>query len=143
MPIPKNDEIRIPALKLLKEKGALKLKELVELLAEFFNLTDEEVAEMYTSGNGHILYDRTNWALSYLHMAALVDKHNRGYYKPNAAGIKMLDSTPEKIHKYIEQKVSERETTKTTPTKTILGTDKTETSNDTPAEKLYISFEKI
>jgi len=143
MPIPKNDEIRIPALKLLKEKGALKLKELVELLADFFNLTDEEVAEMYTSGNGHILYDRTNWALSYLYMAALVDKHNRGYYKPNAAGIKMLDSTPEKIHKYIEQKVSERETTKTTPTKTILGTDKTETSNDTPAEKLYISFEKI
>ena len=24
-----------------------------------------------------------------------------------------------------------------------MGTDKTETSNDTPAEKLYVSFEKI
>lgn len=142
MPIPKHDEIRIAALKVLKEKGTLKLKDFVELLASYFKLTEEEVAEIYPSGNGHIFYDRVTWALSYLHMAALVDKPNRGFYKINALGAKMLE-TPDQINAYVDQKVSEREPNKTTTKKEAFVPAKSESSNDTPAEKLYISFEKI
>ena len=142
MPIPKHDEIRIPALQLLKEKGTLKLKDFVELLASYFKLTEEEVSEIYPSGNGHIFYDRVTWALSYLHMAALVDKPNRGYYQISASGAKMLE-TPEKIHAYIEQKVNEREPKKPTNKKEEILSTKNEDLNDTPSERLYISFEKI
>ncbi len=142
MPIPKHDEIRIPALKLLKEKGTLKLKDFVELLATYFKLTEEEVSEMYPSGNGHIFYDRVTWALSYLHMAALVDKPSRGYYQISKNGLKMLE-TPEKINAYIDQKVNEREPKKSNTKKEETLSTKNEDLNDTPSEKLYISFEKI
>tara|TARA_R110002020_G_scaffold35530_1_gene107104 strand:+ start:3563 stop:4489 length:927 start_codon:yes stop_codon:yes gene_type:complete len=142
MPIPKHDEIRIPALKMLNEKGTLKLKDFVELLAAYFKLTEEEVSEIYPSGNGHIFYDRVTWALSYLHMAALLDKPSRGYYQISKNGLKMLE-TPEKIHAYIDQKVNEREPKKSTAKKDETLSTKNEDLNDTPSEKLYISFEKI
>ena len=43
MSIPTHDEIRVPALKLLKEKGVLKLKDFEVPLAEEFNLTHDEL----------------------------------------------------------------------------------------------------
>lgn len=142
MPIPKHDEIRIPALKMLKEKGTLKLKDFVELLAAAFKLSEEELSEMYPSGNGRIFYDRVTWALSYLHMAALVDRPNRGYYQINDSGIKML-ATPDKVHEYIDDRIREREPIESTTTKKGSSVIENESSNDTPAERLYISFEKI
>lgn len=142
MPIPKHDEIRIPALKLLKEKGTLKLKDFVELLATSFKLTEEELSEMYTSGNGPIFYDRVTWALSYLHMAALVDRPNRGYYQINHSGLKMLN-TPDKLNAYIDEQIREREPVVSMITKKAPSVTENESSNDTPAERLYISFEKI
>ena len=51
MPIPTHDEIRLPALKLLKEKGILKLKDFEVPLAKEFNLTEEDLNQMYESGN--------------------------------------------------------------------------------------------
>lgn len=142
MPIPKHDEIRIPALKMLKEKGRLKLKDFVELLAAVFKLTEEELSEMYPSGNGPIFYDRVTWALSYLHMAALVDRPSRGYYQINDSGIKML-ATPDSVHAYIDEQIRDREPIESTATKKTSSVLENESSNDTPAERLYISFEKI
>src|SRR5690554_1803825 len=128
MPIPKHDEIRIPALKMLKEKGTLKLKDFVELLAAAFKLTEEELSEMYPSGNGRIFYDRVTWALSYLHMAALVDRPNRGYYQINDSGLKML-ATPDKVHEYIDERIREREPIESTATKKGISVIENESSN--------------
>lgn len=89
MSIPTHDAIRVPALKLLKEKGILKLKEFEAPLANEFNLTNEELIEMYTSGNGPVFYDRVSWALSYLNMSGLVKKPKRGYYQITEDGIKI------------------------------------------------------
>ncbi len=142
MPIPKHDEIRIPALELLKQHGTLKLKDFVELLASYFKLSDEEVTEMYPSGNGHIFYDRVTWALSYLNMADLVSKPKRGFYEINAAGEAMLGK-PEQVHSYIDQKLSKREPVKQKdPSKPIV-TRPTQSKDLTPAEELYNSFANI
>ena len=62
MAIPKHDDIRIPAMELLKKVGNLKLKDFVEPLAKHFKLTDDEITEKYVSGNAHIFYDRISWA---------------------------------------------------------------------------------
>jgi restriction system protein len=40
--IPKHDEIRVPALLLLAERGQLKLSEFEAPLAEHFNLTEDD-----------------------------------------------------------------------------------------------------
>ncbi len=58
MAIPKQDEIKVPALELLKQNGIMKLRDFVEPLAKHFELTEEEANEIYSSGNGHIFYDR-------------------------------------------------------------------------------------
>lgn len=142
MAIPKHDDIRVPALQLLSEKGMLKLKDFVELLGHYFKLTEEELSQMYPSGNGHIFYDRVSWALSYLNMSDLVEKPKRGSYQINSNGLNLL-KTPEKINEYITDKLSEREFPKGQK-KTVASLESETLNSDyTPAEKLYASFEKI
>ena len=142
MAIPKHDEIRVPALSLLKQHGTLKLKDFVELLGTHFNLTEEEVSEMYPSGNGHIFYDRVTWALSYLNMADLVTKPKRGFYEISGDGITML-AKPSEVNAYVDQKLSEREPTRQKDTSKPVVTQPTPSKDLTPAEELYNSFENI
>ncbi|MGO4772169.1 restriction endonuclease [Flavobacterium sp. W22_SRS_FK3] len=141
MAIPKHDELRIPSLNLLLDGKTMKLKDFIEPLSKEFDLTEEEINEMYTSGNGHIFYDRISWALSYLNMAGLLDKPARGNYKINSKGIEILKN-PDKINTYVDEKVAKRDKTKKTnknPEIKII-----ETSDRlTPQEKLYTSFSNI
>lgn len=144
MAIPKHDDIRIPALKLLTQNETLRLKDFIEPLAKEFNLSEDEVTTMYPSGNGHIFYDRVSWALSYLNMAKLVDKPKRGQYQINATGREML-KTPQQLEEYIQKELEKREPSK--KKKEATTTDKLtiekEDENSTPQEKLYNSFENI
>lgn len=143
MPIPKHDQLRIPVLELLKAKGKTKLREFIEPLAKHFQLTEEEVNEMYPSGNGHIFYDRVSWALSYLNMSGLVDKPKRGIYEINQKGQEILQK-PNDIHTYIEKQLETREPTrqKKKTTEEQLKFDDL-SSELTPQEKLYTSFDNI
>ncbi|TBN00922.1 MULTISPECIES: restriction endonuclease [Flavobacteriaceae] len=143
MAIPKHDKIRVPVMELLNKNGTMKLRDFIEPLSEHFGLTDEEVNEMYPSGNGHIFYDRVSWALSYLNMAGLLDKPKRGMYKINDSGIQLL-KTPEKVDKYIEEQLEKREPTrqKKKTTEEQLTIDES-SSELTPQEKLYSSFSNI
>ena len=54
----------------------------VSSVAKHFGLTDEEMNAWYPSGNGEIFLDRISWALSYLFIAGLVEKPQRGDYFP-------------------------------------------------------------
>lgn len=130
-------------MELLIKNGTMKLRDFIEPLSEHFGLTDEEVNEMYPSGNGHIFYDRISWALSYLNMAGLLDKPKRGMYKINESGVKLL-KTPKKVDQYIEQQLEKREPTrqkkKTTEEQLTIDDSSSEL---TPQEKLYSSFSNI
>ena len=145
MSIPTHDEIRVPALKLLKEKGVLKLKDFEVPLAEGFNLTHDELIKMYDSGNGPVFYDRISWALSYLNMAGLTKKPKRAYYEITEDGMKALN-TPEKVDEYITKKIQQRN-----QEKNIISDENTTASNNiddsnddmTPSETIEISFKKI
>ncbi|MFM9402746.1 restriction endonuclease [Myroides odoratimimus] len=143
MAIPKHDELRIPILEILSDGKEYKLKQFQKPLAQRFSLNEEQVYEMYPSGNGHVFYDRISWALSYLNMAGLLEKPSRGVYTINSKGRELL-KTPEKINSYIDDKMSKRD-------KKRLSND--ELPNDfsivkiqedaTPSEKLSASFENI
>lgn len=141
MPIPKHDEIRIPALDFLSQKGKTRLKDIEKPLADFFHLSTEELTEMYSSGNGPIFYDRISWALSYLSMAGLVNKPKRGVYEISQKGNDLL-KTPEKINQYILDQIEKREPKKREKKEiNIVGDDSN--SDLTPQERLFISFDKI
>ena len=79
--IPKFDQIRIQALKILKSGIVMRTKDFRVPLAKHFHLTDEDMNTWYPSGNGEIFLDRISWALSYLFIAGLVERPKRGDYK--------------------------------------------------------------
>jgi len=138
MSIPKHDDIRVPALKLLCENETLKLKEFEKPLAETFGLTEDEVLQEYDSGNGKIFYDRISWALSYMNMAELVQKPKRAIYQISEIGKEQLKS-PEKINTFIAAQIEKREPRK----KSELNNNGTVNENLTPQEELYESSSKI
>lgn len=143
MAIPKYDELRISALKLLADGNSMKLKDFLEPLAKEFKLTEAEISEMYPSGNGHIFYDRVSWALSYLNMSGLLDKPGRGIYRISPKGNGMLKSaTPEELNYYVDQEVGKRDKSRKVnknPELKIVEID----DRLTPQEKLYTSFNNI
>ena len=142
MPIPKHDEIRVPALQLLANNTELRLKEIIPPLIKHFGLSEEEASKMYDSGNGLIFNDRVSWALSYMYMAGLLTKPQRGVYAINQTG-KLLLNTPDNIDAYIEKQLEKREPKK----KKEKLSDRLlfeETDNEsTPQEKLNSSFTNI
>lgn len=143
MAIPKHDEIRVPALELLLRNSEMKLRDFIEPLSKYFKLSEEEINEMYPSGNGHIFYDRISWALSYLNMGGLLDKPKRGIYKINQKGIDLL-KTPENVDSYVKKQLEKREPNKTKKKSTIEEIDIEEIASElTPQERLYSSFFSI
>jgi restriction system protein len=140
MAIPKHDEIRIPAMKLIEEFGSRRVKDFVTPLAEHFKLTDDEYNQNYASGNGPIFYDRITWAVSYLSMSGLIVKPKRGVCDLSKKGIELLQ-TPDKINDYIDVVIAKRDTEKKNQKKdTPLIDNSTES---TPQEILYNSFDSI
>lgn len=144
MPIPTHDELRVPALRLLKEKGILKLKDFESPLAEEFKLSEEELNQMYESGNAKIFYDRISWALSYLNMSGLVNKPKRAYYKITEDGDKVL-STPDNVNDYVAEQIKLRNQERNNLVNQNIHIDNmSDFVNDmTPSETIEISFEKI
>lgn len=143
MPIPRYDEIQIHALRLLSDGNFWKSKEMEAPLAKVFKLTNEEIFQMYSSGNGPIFVDRINWALSYLNMAGLVHKPKRGIYQINEDGLKILNK-PSEFRNYIDSKIINREPTRKKKQVSIDLTISKEAFSDlTPEEALYESFEGI
>ena len=111
--IPQFDEIRIQALKELSTGAVMRAKDLRIPLAKHFGLTNEEMNAWYPSGNGEIFSDRISWALSYLFIAGLVEKPQRGDYKISANSMSMLSSCTEKqINEFIKETVNARTTKK-------------------------------
>ncbi|WP_269224984.1 restriction endonuclease [Flavobacterium eburneipallidum] len=143
MAIPKHDEIRVPAMELLSKNSEMKLRDFIEPLSKHFKLTEEEINEMYPSGNGHIFYDRISWALSYLNMSGLLDKPKRGIYKINQKGIDLL-KMPENINLFIEKELEKREPNRTKKKSTEEQINIEEVASElTPQERLYSSFSNI
>lgn len=146
MPIPKHNELRVPVLEYLKAHGVTASKDMVTPLSEVFKLTQEEVNQMYESGNGPVFKDRVSWALTYLGFTDLVLRPKRGYYDISPKGIEML-RTPTEIDSYIERAAALRDSLKSNSdvnNSTSAVIEKTTPSEkSTPQEKLYQSYANI
>jgi restriction system protein len=138
MTIPKHDEIRVPALSLLAERGQLKLSEFEAPLANHFGLSQDEIHEEYESGNGKIFYDRISWALSYMNMAGLLNKPKRGVYEISPLGTEKL-GVPDSINEFIAAEFAKKQKNKPAQKKPI----SVDGEGLTPQEELYASAEKI
>jgi len=144
--IPQFGEIRIQALKELSDGVVMRAKELRMPLAKHFQLTEEEMNAVYPSGNGEIFLDRISWALSYLFIAGLVERPQRGDYKISEKGLEMLSScTDGQINEFVKATVNAKTPKKSPKSKgeKVVFSHMANNDERTPEEELDDSYNRI
>jgi len=68
-----------------------------DILANRYNMTEEERNQRLPSGAANTFYNRLAWAKTYLERAGLLIKIKRGVFKISDTGTKLLRNPPEQI----------------------------------------------
>ncbi len=97
MPIPSFQDVMLPLLKKLADGEAHSNAEILESLAQHFDLTDEERREMLPSGQDYVFRNRLGWARTHMKAAGLIDNPKRGRYVITSRGKELLASNPERV----------------------------------------------
>ena len=103
MTIPDFQTLMLPVLR-SSEAGEVKISDVVQSLADKFQLTDDERSELLPSGKQTTFANRAHWAKSYLGKAGLVELTKRAHFKITDRGRKVLANPPERIDiRFLEQ----------------------------------------
>lgn len=104
MAIPDYQTIMLPLLRFIADGREHHLGEVVDHLAEKFNLSDEERKQLLGSGRQTVIQNRAGWARTYLKKAGLIEATRRGYFRITERGQSVLGRNPARIDaKYLEQ----------------------------------------
>jgi restriction system protein len=104
MTIPDYKTIMLPFLQKLGDNKSYPLQRIMQELANHFQLTEEERAQLTPNGKQRIFINRCYWAKKYLSEAGLVESANRGLVNITPEGIKLLQENPDFISvKRLEQ----------------------------------------
>lgn len=68
----------------------VKTGDIIETLADTFNLTSDERAEQIPSGGQAMFYNRIHWAKTYLKQAGLIEYTRRGHFRATERGKTVL-----------------------------------------------------
>jgi restriction system protein len=109
--IPNYQQFMRPFLKIAKtannspeNNNEVKLRDVINELAEVFSLSEEEKNETLPSGKQSILDNRVGWARTYLTKAGLLDVTRRAHFIITERGIKALQDKDVVIdNKYLKQ----------------------------------------
>jgi restriction system protein len=128
-----------------ENNNEVKLRDVINELAEVFNLSEEDKAETLPSGKQSILDNRVGWARTYLTKAGLLEVTRRAHFIITERGIKALQDKDAVIdNKYLKQ-FDEFITFK--DQKNVVTDDVIETIKDaddiTPDEALRSAYKKV
>lgn len=87
--IPDYQKLMEPVLRSAVDKE-VKTGDIIESLADSFNLTPDERAEQIPSGGQAIFYNRIHWAKTYLKQAGLIEYTRRGHFRTSERGRAIL-----------------------------------------------------
>lgn len=90
MAVPGYQDFMYPFLKQLEDGKEYSLQNLYVLLANYFNLTDEDISEKLPSGKQTLLINRVGWARTYLNKAGLIKIVRRAVFKITEEGLKVV-----------------------------------------------------
>lgn len=96
MPVPDFQTLMLPVLRIAAE-GEVKARDAVNRVADEFNLTADERAEILASGRQTRIANRMHWAVTYLVKAGLLERPRRGHFAITEAGRKVLSAAPPRI----------------------------------------------
>ena len=104
MAIPDFQSLMLPLLKVVADGREYRLRDVVELLAEEFRLTNEERQQLLPSGRYPTFDNRIAWAKTYLKKAGLIDQPRRAFFQITERGREVLKTSPRLINmKFLEQ----------------------------------------
>jgi len=94
MAIPDFQSVMLPLVKILGNGQERTMREVTNLLAESFQLTDQERKEVLPSGQQSVFSNRVAWAKSHLKAAGLLENPVRGRVRISDLGRKVLAENP-------------------------------------------------
>lgn len=141
MSLPNNNELRRPILQLLSNGHLWRKSQLIEPLAQHFNLSKEDINAEYPSGNGNIFADKISWVLSYHALTGLLLRPKRGLYQISELGKQYAEKSDAEIIAFVKEQMALRNSNNNKDEKTEIY-DEVEPSLD-PREQLEQSFHAI
>ncbi len=100
--LPSYQELMKPVLEAAKNEE-VKLSNVVDLLAEQFNLSEDERAELLPSSRQAAFTNRVGWTKTYLAKAGLLDSTRRGHFVITELGHDALISGEEINNQYLKR----------------------------------------
>jgi restriction system protein len=97
VPIPDYETLMLPFLKVISDGTVRHVREVRNLLAAEFGLTEHDLAERLPSGVRTVFANRVDWARTYLKKAGLIEPVSRGQHRISTRGTKLLKTKPLKI----------------------------------------------
>lgn len=91
MAIPGYQDFMYPFLNKLSDGKEYTLQNLYVILAEHFNLTEEEIEEKLPSGKQTVLVNRIGWARTYLNKSGLIRTVRRAVFQITYEGIQIIN----------------------------------------------------
>lgn len=104
--IPNYQEFMRPILEIVEAANGqeVRLRDIINQIAELFELTDEEREETLTSGKQSILDNRVGWAKTYLTKSGLLESTRRAHFVITPRGKEALSDPVTKIdNSYLKQ----------------------------------------
>lgn len=95
--IPDFQTLMLPVLELLKNGNPVKLSDMVNIMSDKYNLTEEERNEWLPSKVQKTMYNRVAWAKQYLINSELIESPERGSFVITKKGLDVLGQNPNKI----------------------------------------------
>jgi len=104
--IPSYKQFMRPFLEIAKAANGseVKLRDVINQLADKFNLTDEERTETFSSGKQAVLVNRVGWARTYITKAGLLEATKRAHFVITQRGLEAIKDPSTVIdNKYLSQ----------------------------------------
>ena len=148
MPVPDFQSIMLPFLQMIEDGGERSMREIVDLLAARFSLTEEDLQQLLPSGQSKVFSNRVAWAKTHLKNAGLVDNPSRGRVRISELGRSVLSEHPAKIDiRFLRQYESYQRFTGQIANSTSEATDPngnlTVADDETPLELFESSYAKL
>lgn len=97
MAVPSFQEMFLPVLQHFADGKARRIADVVDSVANYFQLSTADREEPIPSGQGSKLANRVGWCRTHLKFAGLIEKVSWGQYQITAAGLAVVRNPPEKV----------------------------------------------
>lgn len=104
MPIPDFQTLMVPLIRAFEDQQEHFVRDLIDELADHFDLSNEEREQLLPSGRQSLFRNRVAWAVTHITKAGLLERVGHGKYQITTRGLQALVDNPGRIDmNYLKQ----------------------------------------